>query len=545
MVIRSPYRQRRGSSGSGSRSRSGGVRHENFLYMRASPALSWRLDPDESLSDWTLRVSCSNRPKDLNASTVIHANGSPVRGGASNLNTNMNTTANTTANTSLSSLSTAAHASPLLLYNCNAVTKTYFVHRTQLAVGPRRSEYFAKLFKAYDEQRNYNHTVEARDDMNHSTEERSSPRVTKIELLPSAASAFPAMLDYLYSAPGSPIDVDTKNAVALRHLASSFGIKPLFHETTKFIKNDLNSDTAHVYLIEAKIFQNAKVVQAALHAIASDFRSAKMTALACLPPKSMVEILQSAHLKGMESEALSSKIASYCKCREEDLTADLLESMTTVRIMPRIAEQESLYYIHLVVTLGDESRGLLTSPTSSISNSSLTRRCLEQAPKLLQKVISNAGDLESIALKMSSASSLFPEGIEGKLAERQQQANKDIYDGLPDSLKVQLLEKAFGAELRQQNQVQFQQRQRNSSQDLRQNQISSLGTKKAKRRVMQQAEELEMMKTTYEKKMEYLQNRLMKKDEELKNATDDTKKRVQIAVKSTTPIPLRSFRTKY
>jgi hypothetical protein len=84
------------------------VGHERFLYMRPTPAsLSWRLDPDDSLSDWTLQVvstdSISNRKR-------FHAHMEE----------------------------TVTQLPPEI----GARTKMYFVHKTQLAIGERRSEYY-------------------------------------------------------------------------------------------------------------------------------------------------------------------------------------------------------------------------------------------------------------------------------------------------------------------------------------------------------------------------------------------------------------------
>ncbi len=448
------------------------VNHEKFLYMREAPTLSWRLDPDESLSDWTLRVSSLNTAP---RSTQIR-------------------------NPSSSSPS---------LYNVNAVTKTYFVHRTQLAVGPRRSEYFARLFRLHEEKR----SEEARDDAESKSERMSVSNsnivnATRIEVLPSAALAFPVMLDYLYSAPGSTLDVDTKSAVALRHLASSFGIKSLFHETTDFIKNDLNSDTAPVYLVQAKMYKNEKVTKAALHAIAKEFKTVKMTALSCLPPDHMVDILQSSYLsfegkegKRVDSDALSIKIASYCRCRQEDLTLSLLESLTKSTIIPNIAEQESIYFLNLWISLGGDESG-------AKKKSDVVSRCLIKAPFLLQKILGSSKSRQcdedgKTSIEMNIHDSKEEEEL-GKAALRQRDVNLKLYEELPNTIKVRLLEKILGT--------------RQNHQTVRKSvpvKKPTTNVRKAKKKVRQLEGEMRVLKTAYEKKMQYLNNRLEKKDEEL------------------------------
>ena len=416
------------------RQRSGkAVNHENFLYMRAAPVLSWRLDPDDSLSDWTLRISSSENPH-----------------------------ANRFADSSKNSFSMSPPGS--------AQTKTYFVHRTNLAVGPRRSEYFAKLFKTSEsDQRQVD---DARDDESNHTVPRN---VTKVELLPSAASCFPVMLDYLYSIPGTPLDISTKNAVALRHLASSFGIKSLFNETTEFIKEDLTPETAPIYLVAAKSFKNEKLASTAINAIAKNFKAVKLTALSSLPPQFLIDIVQSGHLHTNGSEAFSSKIAAYCRCRPEEITFHVLESLTSPKLMPTIAEEESLYYLQLLVSLGVEN------------DPSLFDRCLEQAPKLLKKVMNQTMSLNGA----------------GKAAFRLQETNQDFYHTLPDSIKVQLLEKLSES---QEQPVQPTEEKISKT---------TTGEKRAKKQAMRMKAEMDTMKTTYDKKLEYLKHKLEKKEEEL------------------------------
>ncbi len=489
--MRSPHRQQTTRNS---------VSHEKFLYMREAPSLSWRLDPDESLSDWTLRVSSLNSAP---LSTQIR-------------------------NPSCSSPP---------LYNVNAATKTYFVHRTQLAVGPRRSEYFARLFRLHEEKR----SEETRDDIESKSDRMSVSNInivnaTRIEVLPSAASAFPVMLDYLYSAPGSTLDVDTQSAVALRHLASSFGIKSLFHETTEFIKNDLNSDTAPVYLVEAKIYKNEKVTKAALHAIAKEFKTVKMTALSCLPPDHMVDILQSPYLsfqgkegKRVDSDALSIKIASYCRCRQEDLTLSLLESLINLTIIPSIAEQESIYFLHLWISLG-------SNESSVEKQSDVVSRCLAKAPSLLQKILSHSKNRQCDGDGGASADMNVHDTVEGeelgKAALRQRDVNLKLYEELPDTIKVRLLEKVLGTH-------QNHQTVRESVQVKK----SATNVRKAKKKVIQLEGEMRVLKTAYEKKMQYLKNRLEKKDEELMKVTNDLNdaKRVQTPGRSVTRLPISRF----
>jgi hypothetical protein len=121
--------------------------------MRPAPAsLSSRLDPDDSLSDWTLKMistdSISNRKR-------FHAHTEEI----------------------------VTQLPPEI----GARAKMYFVHKTQLAVGERRSEYFHTLFKSTKSEITPLLYSESRDDIDSEKRSRMG-NVTKIELLPNAAA---------------------------------------------------------------------------------------------------------------------------------------------------------------------------------------------------------------------------------------------------------------------------------------------------------------------------------------------------------------------
>lgn len=414
-----------------------GTKHEQFLYMRATPALSWRLDPDDSLSDWTLRVTSSENP--TMGQRYMHQN-----------------------KDSFTSLS----RSPL-----KSALKTYFVHKIVLGVGPRKSEFFTRLFKKNLE--------DSRDDASSCS---VSKNVTKIDLLPSAAARFPAMLDYVYAAPGAPLDINTNDAVAMRHLASSFGIKDLFNETTDFINADLNPETAPLYLMEARKFKNDKVANSAIQTIAKKFQTVKMIALSQIPPHYLLEIVQSENLDRKNSDLFSSKIAAYCRCRQEEITLPLLKGLMNAENAPIIAEDESLYFLHLLISLGGEEDN---------DEKNLFSRCMSQAPTYLTKARDAAQNQSEIS----------------KAAYRQGRTSMEFYTNLPDRIKVHILEKATA----------ICQEIDDGNKEIKP--TIARGGMRAKKQVLRMKADMENMRSTYEKKVEYLQTRLQKKEEELLSAS--------------------------
>jgi hypothetical protein len=115
--------------------------------------LLWRQDPEENYSDWTLLISYETTDENEKESTTK--------------------------------------------------TDEYHLHKATLAVGLRKSEYFARLFKAGGRFA------------------ESSSNTSRISLTKLEAKAFPHLLDYLYSV-DADLEISTETATALHHLGGYF-----------------------------------------------------------------------------------------------------------------------------------------------------------------------------------------------------------------------------------------------------------------------------------------------------------------------------------
>jgi hypothetical protein len=101
---------------------------------------------------------------------------------------------------------------------------TYNVCKSVLADGPRRSEYFVRLFE------NGGNLSEARDN------------TSRIELTELQAQAFPELLDYMYSV-AQKVSFTTDTATALYSLAHFFGISRLESNVKNFCLQDMRHVT--------------------------------------------------------------------------------------------------------------------------------------------------------------------------------------------------------------------------------------------------------------------------------------------------------------
>ena len=125
----------------------------------------------------------------------------------------------------------------------------YYVHRGILAGGPRHSQYFKQLFLS--------NTLE------------TTNQISVIELEQTAADVFPAMLDFMYESSKDVVVENPIEATALRHLANYFGIRELFENVnTMFIKSNLSSETAFVYMEEATKYHEIALRNAAIDYVA-------------------------------------------------------------------------------------------------------------------------------------------------------------------------------------------------------------------------------------------------------------------------------------
>lgn len=357
---------------------------------RNPPPLSWRLHPDESLSDWTLTVAstdsvpCSpkRRRRSVNAMDDAAAHDNP------------------------------AAAEDNLADAMSPPSRKYHVHRAQLAVGPRRSDYFATLFK------NRRRMLRSGDT---SMENGADANGTYIELKASAAAVFPTMLDFIYSPISTPVEATTESAVALRHLASCFGIREMFNSFTEYIKGDLRPETAPTYLLEAATYKHDELIAASLKMCTESLQVIKLSTIVLLPPELFELVVRSPHLV-CESEVLSTRIASYCRCRPGGIDLETLLSLTDAEVMPRITPDESLFYIHLLSLLGVD----LPDHSRSGAAPTLYERCVAASPNVVR------GALQVKHSPVCTHKSQFHD-------RHRQTTNKD-YDDLPAGVKVDLLE---------------------------------------------------------------------------------------------------------
>lgn len=426
----------------------GNSKQANNLPNTGPQVLTWRLDPDESLSDWTLTV-VSNPSLDQKGDDNKEEEPDEDR--------NQETT--------VRSIPSSYFKTPLVIHP----TKKYFVHRTQLAVGPRRSEYFAKLFR-------------------NKQPKGSKVNGTRIEVRPAAATSFPAMLDFIYSPLGSPAQVTTESAVALRHLATCFGIRELFDLVTEFIKKDLCPETSPTYLMEAQNFRHQKLFDVSLTLCAENFELIKFSKIVTLSAELFVKVVDTEELK-CSSEVLSSRIASYCRCRPGAIDVEMLKKITDRKKMPLIASEESLFFLHLLSEIDGDDVSISTSAPSRTQD--LYKRCVIASTE----VVRMATEAKDTTMSKKSSES-----------RPKRNAVKE-YHSLPASVKVDLLEQALAGSPTIGDMMELD----HARKDAKKKQVN-----KATRKLQEMEIEMERVQRAYEKKLSSLQATVEAQEQEIR-----------------------------
>jgi len=309
--------------------------------------LSWRVDPEESLSDWTIVVKTKRSDK---------------------------------------------------------APQEYHVHKSVLGAGPRRSQYFANAFRQVEEagdkarfiqqsqKHHYFKKKEREDDILFlgeffeqscefvmagatplldmvGAEHRygsSERQATCLELEEPAAKAFPALLDYAYGiapANGSssskkhPLAIDTKSATALHSLAVKLEMKLLRREARSFWKHDLCMQNLLIYYHQARLFGDELISQYAagclsvsildleerevvdyLRVVDADFMAQVLEFLveqqsAQIRKCSMIDAISS---RMTFSKRLSLLVAIYCNLHRDKLKLSTLHRLTDAKFLPEL-----------------------------------------------------------------------------------------------------------------------------------------------------------------------------------------------------------------
>lgn len=267
-----------------------------------SRPLSWRLDPYNSMSDWTVMLTDAG----------------------------------------------------------NKTIALYHVHQNIVGVGPHKSRYFEKIFR--------NAALVG----NH----------CEISLGQSAASAFPLMLDFIYSNGGTEFQFQFKTAhvVALRYLGRRFGVKSLHGAATSYIRDTMSYMTAPIYLAEAGAYEDDRLVEACIAVCADNFERIYSDVLASLPPDLFRRTIESPNLQ-CRPECMSKVVAKFCRIQGECIDTDFLRAITSPKLLPTVEPKDAPFLL----------RYSTEKQLDAFESSDFWREYIDEGPTLTRRCIDAIG----------------------------------------------------------------------------------------------------------------------------------------------------------
>ena len=288
--------------------------------------LSWRLDPIQSHSDWTIKV----------ISESTHST-----------DTDDDDTSNSTCTSNISR------------------EAIYHVHKNILSVGPRKSEYFCSLFRCTANRSNQ----EGCDTGIVVPQLRESESQTSTIVLEAvAAKAFPRLLDFAYSTTDT-LYITTENAIALRYLAQYFGMRLLHKKVMAFLRKDINLTNMNTYVSNSYYFQDTKISNLVADTCAANISEIVPTSTllqTVADPNFFLRVLSSSEIDTCDttlSSHLSLLVASYCKLHLDDIDEDIFRRLTHRSHMPVIDKDASLMLLEIEADIMKKPRG--TPPCES------------------------------------------------------------------------------------------------------------------------------------------------------------------------------------
>eukprot|EP00536_Pseudo-nitzschia_multiseries_P008985 jgi/Psemu1/288155/fgenesh1_pg.240_\ len=238
---------------------------------------------------------------------------------------------------------------------------TYHVHKRVLGEGSRKSNFFSKLFREGGKR------------------DIPSQSSTRIQLDEQDAQSFPLFLDFVYGAchdskNGNDDSLTLNltesftapNAVSLRHLAKVFDCDGLMLAVNKFIQKDLSLRTGPMYLAEAYLYEDDRLMESARRLCIEHFSRLDTKSITDLPRELFRSVLTavikrckhgheiSPEEQNSLSYHLSEVVCQYFEKHPEQLSVQLLLELTDDDAMSKIAPEPAIGITALVRDLNPQ-----------------------------------------------------------------------------------------------------------------------------------------------------------------------------------------------
>lgn len=265
----------------------------------------------------------------------------------------------------------------VVLHNDTFHKESYNVHRRALAIGDRRSEYFARLFKS-------------------NTSIASNESV--LVLGTAEAAVFPEVLDYVYFNVEPKLNM--KKAFSVFKLAEHLEIQILRQLAIDFYSKSLNQDNVPVLLQVAPTFGDDVLINSAVQLYAQVIESLDVSEAGRLEPNLLLQVLRKSKTSGAEfvSDNSSRLVAECLDNNSGKVTPDLFRQLTDKLFIPTL---DSLSAMKI---LAAESE-IVKQYCTFVPDPSLHERCISSISEDWNMLRAKLKSSQSLGKKFKSISS--------------------------------------------------------------------------------------------------------------------------------------------
>lgn len=287
-------------------------------------------------------------------------------------------------------------------------TTTYHVHKNVLCFGPRSCKYFAKLI--LNQQPSSHRKTKHRHQQNTPAANTTKVELDQQDAdnFPILLDFIYALCTHNVSSGGTVLtaastfsspslltatstdeslltlseDISFHNAVSLRHMARLFEIDSLMLAVNKFIQKDLNFKTGPKYLMQASEYNDQRLLESAQRLCVDNFEEMDIKTLSKLPLQNFCTLIKSLEDEDYKedndslSRFMSEVVCRYLEKHPKHLSAELLVELTDSLLMPCMASEAAIGFTALIKKIDQDDASIHWNGLVELS-----RRCARSVVK--------------------------------------------------------------------------------------------------------------------------------------------------------------------
>jgi hypothetical protein len=250
------------------------------------------------------------------------------------------------------------------------------------------------------------------------------------------AICVPMLLDYIYT---NKVRLDSECAAPLRSLAIQFDVRPLVKITTSYIQENLNIETATLYIKQAHMSKDKELIGLAMQLVIGHFNRLPDETLHFVPPELFQKVISNQNLDCPTAERLSQRISTFIRGNEDQVDDETFFFLTHCQVVPSVCPTEAMWYLHFAT---NKFENVLFDTSMGGYEGSLKYRCMIAASKKWHEVLIGAVRKE-VRTREENGDETGTRATRGKALfndEYDEHLVNKYYAELPLELRTELLE---------------------------------------------------------------------------------------------------------